>query len=64
MSPSLVSCIVPVFNGERYLQETLESILSQTYRPLEIIVADDGSERGFVTCDSPTPARRPHETWD
>lgn len=40
---SVVSCIVPVFNGERYVQEALESISSQTYRPLEIIVVDDGS---------------------
>jgi len=39
----LVSCIVPVFNGERYLRDTLESILGQTYSPLEVIVVDDGS---------------------
>ena len=39
----LISCIVPVFNGVRYLAEALESILNQTYRPLEIIVVDDGS---------------------
>ena len=45
-TPSLISCIVPVFNGERYLREALESILTQTYRPLEIIVADDGSTDG------------------
>jgi glycosyltransferase involved in cell wall biosynthesis len=43
MEGSLISCIVPVFNGERYLTEALDSILAQTYRPLEIIVADDGS---------------------
>ena len=43
MKSSLVSCIVPVFNGERYIAESLQSILDQTYRPLEIIVADDGS---------------------
>jgi glycosyltransferase involved in cell wall biosynthesis len=42
----MISCIVPVFNGERYLAETLESILKQTYGPLEIIVADDGSTDG------------------
>jgi glycosyltransferase involved in cell wall biosynthesis len=42
----LISCIVPVFNGERYIGEALHSILAQTYRPLEIIVADDGSTDG------------------
>lgn len=43
---ALISCIVPVFNGERYVSETLDSILAQTYRPLELIVADDGSTDG------------------
>ncbi len=43
MKEFLISCIVPVFNGETYLAEALESILTQTYRSLEIIVADDGS---------------------
>ena len=42
----LISCIVPVFNGERYLKEALDSIRAQTYWPLEIIVADDGSTDG------------------
>jgi glycosyltransferase involved in cell wall biosynthesis len=42
----LVSCIVPVFNGERYLREALESIFTQTYERLEVIVADDGSTDG------------------
>lgn len=46
MKSSLVSCIVPVFNGERYLAEALDSILKQSYKPLEIIVADDGSTDG------------------
>jgi glycosyltransferase involved in cell wall biosynthesis len=46
MGKPLISCIVPVFNGERYLAETLDSISAQTYRPLEIIVVDDGSTDG------------------
>jgi glycosyltransferase involved in cell wall biosynthesis len=43
MDLPLINCIVPVFNGERYLGEALESILKQSYRAIEIIVADDGS---------------------
>lgn len=39
----LISCIVPVFNGERYLAETVSSIAHQTYRLLEIIIVNDGS---------------------
>jgi len=46
MNQSMISCVVPVFNGERYLAEALESIRKQSYRPLEIIIADDGSTDG------------------
>jgi glycosyltransferase involved in cell wall biosynthesis len=42
----LISCIVPVYNGELYLREAIDSILAQTYRPLEVIVIDDGSTDG------------------
>lgn len=40
----LVSVIVPVYNGERFLAAALESIFAQDYEPFEVIVVDDGSE--------------------
>jgi glycosyltransferase involved in cell wall biosynthesis len=39
----LVSVIVPVYNGERFLPEALQSIFVQDYYPLEVIVVNDGS---------------------
>jgi glycosyltransferase involved in cell wall biosynthesis len=39
----LITCVVPVYNGERFLRAALESILAQTYRPIEVIVVDAGS---------------------
>src|SRR5436309_516341 len=42
-SDRLVSVIVPVYNGARYLRECLDSLLHQTYAEFEIIVADDAS---------------------
>lgn len=44
--PPLISCIIPVYNGENYLEETLDSVFAQTYNPLEVIVVDDGSTDG------------------
>ena len=43
MDNHLISCIVPVYNSERFLGETLDSILAQSYQSLEVIVIDDGS---------------------
>jgi glycosyltransferase involved in cell wall biosynthesis len=39
----LVSVIVPTYNGERFIAEAIESILSQSHSPTELIVVDDGS---------------------
>lgn len=46
--PPLISCIVPAFNAERYMADALQSILAQRYRPIEIIVADDGSQDATI----------------
>ncbi len=42
----LISVIVPVYNAAEFLDQCLESIVAQTYRHLEILVVDDGSDDG------------------
>jgi hypothetical protein len=49
----LVSTIIPVHNRPRQLREAVESVLAQDWRPIEIIVVDDGS-----TDDTPAMAAR------
>jgi glycosyltransferase involved in cell wall biosynthesis len=43
MSDPLVSIITPVYNGEQYLLETIESALAQTYKNFELLIVNDGS---------------------
>jgi GT2 family glycosyltransferase len=45
-STPLVTILVPVFNGEQYLRQSLDSILAQTYPRTEVVVLDDASTDG------------------
>ena len=45
-APPLVSVIMPVYNGERYLAEAVMSILTQSHKNIELIIVNDGSTDG------------------
>lgn len=38
-----ISIIIPLYNGEKYIRQTVESVISQTLKPFELIVVNDGS---------------------
>ena len=44
-----VSIVIPVYNGEDYIREAINSALAQTYKNCEVIVVNDGSTDGTET---------------
>ena len=44
MDKGLVSIITPCYNGAKYVAETIESVINQTYKKWEMIIVDDGSK--------------------
>jgi glycosyltransferase involved in cell wall biosynthesis len=54
----LVSIVVPVYNAEQYVAETLKSVLAQTYQNFEVIIVDDGgTDRSLEICRQFTDSR-------
>jgi glycosyltransferase involved in cell wall biosynthesis len=65
-SQPLVGVVIPVWNGERYLRDAIESVLRQTHTALDVVVVDDGStDATSDIAQSYAPLvrliRRPHE---
>lgn len=57
----LVSTIIPVFNRPAMVRQAVESVLAQTYRPIEILVVDDGSSDDTPTVLAELQAAHPGE---
>ena len=43
MTNETIDILIPIYNGEKYIQKCLDSLLAQTYKNIRIVVADDGS---------------------
>lgn len=56
-----ISIVVPVYNAERYLDDTIRSVLAQSFREWELLLVDDGSTDGSTAiarrCAAADPAR-------
>jgi len=63
MASKKISVLVPVYNGEKFLPECLDSILAQDAVGMEILLADDGSTDGSVAVLETYAARDPRIRW-
>jgi glycosyltransferase involved in cell wall biosynthesis len=59
MSAPLVSIIIPCYNAEKFIRRTIASVLRNSYRPIEILVVDDGSKDGSLELARSLAARHP-----
>ncbi|MBI5943849.1 MAG: glycosyltransferase [Chloroflexi bacterium] len=61
IAPPLISIITPVYNGDEYLEELIQSVLNQRYSNIEHLIIDDGSQDGGATVS--ILKRHPHLRW-
>lgn len=47
-NPPLVSVVIPCYNHENFVQDSIQSVIDQTYQKIELIIIDDGSKDGSV----------------
>jgi hypothetical protein len=59
-TPPVISIVIPCFNGERWIAETIRSVLSQSVQPAEIVIVDDGSTDESVRIASDFAQSQPH----
>lgn len=50
MDSPLVSIVMPAYNAEKYIEQSIESIINQTYQNWELIIIDDGSTDNTFQC--------------
>jgi len=48
MKKPFLTVVMPVYNGEKYLKEAIDSVLAQTYTNFELLIIDDGSTDNSV----------------
>ncbi len=58
LNKTLVSVIIPAYNSEKTIKETIESVLNQTFHNLELIVINDGSQDSTLEIITKIPDSR------